>query len=96
LREEFAANEEKLLHANLLRSDMPGHENRALDAEFMPAPGRVPDKKKRPGIWLQQGISLPWGGRFKNTSPRKTNPEVLFFFFILLRKSTFLTYLMLL
>ncbi|TPX61216.1 hypothetical protein PhCBS80983_g01256 [Powellomyces hirtus] len=70
-RLEIDANEERLKQYQLLApnattatKDHSGEPNK-LPAEFMPMPGDVPPAKRRAGeLWGQQGITLPWGGRY--------------------------------
>ncbi|KND02215.1 uncharacterized protein SPPG_09051 [Spizellomyces punctatus DAOM BR117] len=65
---EMNANEERLAQYHLLRpeKDSPTVESDPdvhLPAEFMPMPGDVPPPKRK-DIWAEQGINMPWGGRF--------------------------------
>jgi hypothetical protein len=80
LHAEMAANEEKLIHTKLISK---GEHQRILTAEFMPAPGSVPNIKTK-DIWAEQGnyskfyfkgIHMPWGGRFKSPE-KKSRGEV--------------------
>ncbi|KAJ3038756.1 hypothetical protein HDV00_000330 [Rhizophlyctis rosea] len=67
---EKAANEERLAQYHLL-ADEPkdtegvggGPSGTHLPAEFMPMPGSVPPHKIR-DVWQEQGIHMPWGGRY--------------------------------
>ncbi|KAI8593918.1 hypothetical protein BDZ88DRAFT_401957 [Geranomyces variabilis] len=65
-RLEIEENEHRLAQYQLLESHAKGRSTRApntLPAEFMPMPGDVPPPKRRE-VWGQQGISMPWGGRY--------------------------------
>ncbi|KAJ3011207.1 hypothetical protein HKX48_006972 [Thoreauomyces humboldtii] len=68
-RIEIAANEERLKQYQLLSGPTdssaagPATEPNQLPAEFMPMPGEVPPVKRRE-LWGQQGIHMPWGGRY--------------------------------
>ncbi|KAI8848721.1 hypothetical protein BC829DRAFT_208191 [Chytridium lagenaria] len=60
---EMAANEERLEQLRLLnKGNMPDGQQ-PFNAEFLPYPGHVPPTKMR-DIWAEQGIGIPWGGRF--------------------------------
>ncbi|KAJ3330131.1 hypothetical protein HDU76_006363 [Blyttiomyces sp. JEL0837] len=55
---EVAANELRLQHLKLIRR------SEVMDAEFVPYPGQVPHLRR--DIWAEQGIHMPWGGRFQS------------------------------
>ncbi|KAI9355419.1 hypothetical protein DFJ73DRAFT_279088 [Zopfochytrium polystomum] len=65
---EMAANEERLQQLRLIKDREEEGSTQYLDAEFVPYPGAVPPHKIR-NIWLEQGIQMPWGGRF-HASPQ--------------------------
>ncbi|KAJ3048385.1 hypothetical protein HK097_010621 [Rhizophlyctis rosea] len=63
---EKAANEEKLKQYHLLAQEggaQGSKDDAHLPAEFMPMPGSVPPHKIR-DAWADQGINMPWGGRY--------------------------------
>ncbi|KAJ3176758.1 hypothetical protein HDU87_004897 [Geranomyces variabilis] len=65
-RLEIEENEHRLAQYQLLESHAKARSTRgpnALPAEFMPMPGDVPPPKRRE-VWGQQGITMPWGGRY--------------------------------
>ncbi|RKO83035.1 hypothetical protein BDK51DRAFT_32153, partial [Blyttiomyces helicus] len=67
-RLEIDANEERLAQARLLdsasrRPSEVSAEPSFLPAEFMPMPGTVPPHRLK-DVWAEQGINMPWGGRF--------------------------------
>ncbi|KAJ3107554.1 hypothetical protein HDU97_003859 [Phlyctochytrium planicorne] len=62
---EIAANEERLDQLRLLRKGRSDQEPYAYGAEFLPYPGQPTGPKLR-DVWAEQGVMMPWGGRFQN------------------------------
>lgn len=75
------SNEKKLSHIGFSEIKEPFTEEEKeilLQAEFMPMPGRIQNSKIR-DVWKEQGISVPWGGKFKIQG---TSQEVIEFLFV--------------
>ncbi|KAJ3286609.1 hypothetical protein HK104_008961 [Borealophlyctis nickersoniae] len=95
---EVAANEQRLAQAHLLKgtpssaqiseevlNEGSGDAHHAhLRAEFMPMPGSVPPHKIR-DVWAEQGIHMPWGGRFNVAQREMEDVNILNLFDVALR-----------
>ncbi|KAJ3254875.1 hypothetical protein HK103_006771 [Boothiomyces macroporosus] len=76
-KKERDENERKLAYLNLISygEDTPESE---LPAEFMPMPGSIPTPKAiNKFVWSDQGVTTPWGGRFKITEKSSQRLNVL-------------------
>ncbi|KAJ3083348.1 hypothetical protein HDU99_010720 [Rhizoclosmatium hyalinum] len=83
--QEINANEERLNQLKLIRRHKGVIEDSAYrDAEFVPYPGTIPVHKMRKA-WTEQGVTLPWDGRFKSMKKWENKPNVLNLFDIALR-----------
>ncbi|KAJ3270955.1 hypothetical protein HDV01_007285 [Terramyces sp. JEL0728] len=76
-KKERAENERKLAYLNLISYDENTPES-DIPAEFMPMPGSIPAPKAiKKFVWSDQGIMVPWGGRFKITDNNSRRLNVL-------------------
>ncbi|KAI8910374.1 hypothetical protein EDD86DRAFT_205230 [Gorgonomyces haynaldii] len=92
MKQEMEKNERKLDSLQLLAEKSEEYISK-LDkgdpfyAEFMPGPGKIPQPKITQ-VWQQQGISVPWGGRFRTPkADEKINVLNLFEVALNLKKS---------